>query len=255
MSLMIEEFGIKELRARPLGGKLLHGMKTINFYFGDDHKRVSNVLVYGRMKVAKGKFGQYLEIDIDEESERFFKSLKENLSRVAKDCLNEKPWDFKSFIIEYGPLYSICCKVYSSCKMVNMKVGEYFRGHCENINPTMCSVAKPRESHSSPTKSSNDIYPSWINIPIPECNQEAALYPQELTSALLIQMLSWVHPSGNTSHDCLRLQRFLSICKFSWTTPYPLLYVSDHRVLHRVVIGTDTIHPQVIYLLQDRPLI
>ena len=57
MSLMIEEFDINELRARPLGGKLLHGMKTINFYYGDDHPRVPNIGVYGRMKVTKGKFG------------------------------------------------------------------------------------------------------------------------------------------------------------------------------------------------------
>ena len=56
MSLMIEEFDINELRARPLGGKLLHRMKTVNFYYGDDHKRVPNIRVYGRMKVVKGKF-------------------------------------------------------------------------------------------------------------------------------------------------------------------------------------------------------
>ena len=57
MSLMIEEFDINELRAGPLGGKLLHGMKTVNFYHGDDQKRVPNIRVYGGMKVTKGKFG------------------------------------------------------------------------------------------------------------------------------------------------------------------------------------------------------
>ena len=49
-------------------------------------KRVPNIRVYGRMKVAKSKFGQYLEIDINKESEgpmgpasgEFFKSLKGN---------------------------------------------------------------------------------------------------------------------------------------------------------------------------------
>ena len=46
-----------------------------------------------------------------------------------------------------------------------------------------------------------------------ECNQEAALYPHELTSTLLSQMLSQVHLLGNTSHDYPGLQRFLSICK------------------------------------------
>ena len=44
----------------------------------------------------------------------------------------------------------------------------------------------------------SNIYPSWINITIPEHNQEATLHPQELTSALLIQMLSQVHPLGST---------------------------------------------------------
>ena len=43
MSLMIEEFDINELRAGPLGGKLLHGMKTVNFYYGDDQKRVPDI--------------------------------------------------------------------------------------------------------------------------------------------------------------------------------------------------------------------
>ena len=48
---------INELRARPLGGKLLHGIKTVNFYYGDDHKRVPNIRIFGGMKVVKGKFG------------------------------------------------------------------------------------------------------------------------------------------------------------------------------------------------------
>ena len=47
---MIKEFDINKLRAGPLGGKLLHGMKAINFYYGDDHKRVPNIQVYGGMK-------------------------------------------------------------------------------------------------------------------------------------------------------------------------------------------------------------
>ena len=129
---MIEEFDINELRARPLGGKLLHGMKTVNFYCSDDHKRVPKIQVFGRMKVVKDKFGRYLELDLkDDETEEFFKSLEETLSRVAGGWLSGKPWDFKSFIIEYGPLYSIHCKIYSSCQLVNVKVGEYFRGYCE----------------------------------------------------------------------------------------------------------------------------
>ena len=55
MSLTIKEFDINELRAGL--GKPLHGIKTVNFYYGDDRRRVPNIRVYGRMKVAKGKFG------------------------------------------------------------------------------------------------------------------------------------------------------------------------------------------------------
>ena len=128
---MVEEFDINELRASPLGGKLLHGMKTINFYYGNDHCRVPNIRVYGGMKLVKGKFGRFLEIDLKEESEKFFKSLEEALRRLAGGCLNEKPWNLKFPIIEYGPFYSVRCKVYSSCQMVNVKVGESFRGYCE----------------------------------------------------------------------------------------------------------------------------
>ena len=53
---MIKEFDINKLRAGPLGGKLLHGMKTVNFYHGNDHHRVPNIRVYGGMNVVKGKF-------------------------------------------------------------------------------------------------------------------------------------------------------------------------------------------------------
>ena len=76
MSLMIEEFDIDELRAGPLGGKLFHGMKTVNFYHDDDHKRVLNIRVYGGMKVVKGKFGPFLELDLNEQSEEFFNPIQ-----------------------------------------------------------------------------------------------------------------------------------------------------------------------------------
>ena len=61
---------------------------------------------------------------------------------------------------------------------------------------------------------------SWETLPMgnistnSECNQEEALYPQELTSALLIPMLSQVNLLGSTSHDYQSLPQFLSICKF-----------------------------------------
>ena len=48
-----------------------------------------------------------------------------------------------------------------------------------------------------------------------ERNQEATLYPQVLTSALLSQRLSQVHLSGSTSPDYQGLPQFLSICKSS----------------------------------------
>ena len=101
----------------------------------------------------------------------------------------------------------------------------------------------------------SNIYPTGINITIPERNQEATLYLQELTSTLLIQKFYRAHLRGNTSHDCQCFPQFLSIYKFPLTTPYPLLCIIGHRVLHHVAIGNDKTHPQAIYLLEDRPLI
>ena len=83
------------------------------------------------MKVVKVKFGRFLEIDLKKESEKFFKSLEEPLRRLAGGCLSEKPWNLKFSIIEYGPFYSVHCKVYASCQMVNIKVGESFHGYCK----------------------------------------------------------------------------------------------------------------------------
>ena len=105
------------------------------------------------------------------------------------------------------------------------------------------------------TNTISNIHPSWINITIPEHNQEVAQCLQELASALLIQMLFQAHLIGNTSHDYQSLQQFLLICKWPLTTPYQLLCIVGHRALHWVVIGIDTIHPQVIYLLVGNSLI
>ena len=64
---------------------------------------------------------------------------------------------------------------------------------------------------------------SWINItwslaPLgptrPEHNQEATLYPQELTSTLLIQIIFPVHLLNSTSPDYQVIPLPLSICKF-----------------------------------------
>ena len=82
------------------------------------------------MKVVKGKFRQFFELDLkDKETEEFFKSLGEKLRMLAGNCLNEKPWNLKSPIIEYSPYYFVRCKICSSSKLNNLKVGEYF--NCE----------------------------------------------------------------------------------------------------------------------------
>ena len=111
MALTIEKFDINELTAGPLGGKLVHEMKTVNFYYGE-RKRVPKVRVKGRMKVTKGKFGRFLELNLSEESEEFFNSLEDQLRILAGSYLNEKPWNFKFPSREYGPFRVIHYKSY-----------------------------------------------------------------------------------------------------------------------------------------------
>ena len=130
MALTIEEFKINKLKARIR--KSIHGMKIINFYYGDDFRKVPNIRAYGGMRVVKGKFGNYFELDLkDNETEKFFKILGEQLQSLAGAYLNEKPWNLKSPIMEYGVFYSIRCKIHSSSKLNGLKVGEYFQGYCE----------------------------------------------------------------------------------------------------------------------------
>ena len=127
MAWTIEEFKINELKARI--GKSIHGMKIVNFYYGD---KIPNIRAYGGTRVVKGKFGNYFELDIkDDETEKFFKILGEQLQSLAGAYLNEKPWNLKSPVVEYGVFYSIRCKIHSSSKLNRLKVGEYFRGCCE----------------------------------------------------------------------------------------------------------------------------
>ena len=127
MALTIKELEINELRAKL--GKLLYEMKIANFYYGD---KVSNIRAYGRMKVVKGKFGNYFELDLkDDDTEKFFKILGEQLQSLAGTYLDEKPWNLKSPIVEYGVFYSVRCKIHSSSKLNGLKAGEYFRGYCE----------------------------------------------------------------------------------------------------------------------------
>ena len=118
MSLTIEEFGINELRAKT--GKSIHGMKITNFYYGDDFRKVPNIRAYGGMRVVKGKFMSYFESDIkDNETEEFFKHLGEQLKILAGAYLDEKPWNLKSPIIEYGIFYSIHCNIHSNSNLMD----------------------------------------------------------------------------------------------------------------------------------------
>ena len=85
---------------------------------------------YGGMKVVKGKFGNHFELDLkDDNTEKFFKILGEQLQSLAGAYLNEKPWNLKSRIVEYGIFYFVHCKIPQNFN--ELKVGEYFRGYCE----------------------------------------------------------------------------------------------------------------------------
>ena len=102
----IEEFKINKLKAWIR--KSIHGMKIVNFYYGD---KIPNIRAYGGMRVVKGKFGNYFELDLkDDETEKFFKILGEQLQSLAGAYLNEKPWNLKSPIVEYGVVYSVFVK-------------------------------------------------------------------------------------------------------------------------------------------------
>ena len=128
MEWTIKEFKINKLKARIR--KLLHGMKIVNFYYGDDFRKVPNIRAYGGMRVVKGKFGNYFELDLkDDDTEKFFKILGEQLQCLPGAYFDKKPWNLKSLIVEYGIFYSICCKIPQNFN--KLKVGEYFRGYCE----------------------------------------------------------------------------------------------------------------------------
>ena len=69
--------------------------------------------------------------------------------------------------------------------------------------------------HTSPSISFNSfLCLAHHAITIPECNQEATLYLQELTSALLIQKLIQVRLTGNISLDYQVIPLPLSI--YNW---------------------------------------
>ena len=122
MALTIKEFEINELRAKI--GKPLHGMKIANFYYGDDFRKIPNVRAFEGMRVVKGKFVNYFELDLkDDDTEKFFNILGEQLQSLNGAYLNEKPWSLKPPTVEYGIFYSICCKTPKNFN--ELKVGEY----------------------------------------------------------------------------------------------------------------------------------
>ena len=84
------------------------------------------------MRVEQGKFGNYFELDIkDVKAEEFFKSLEETLLRAGGGSLDEKPWNIKLPLINYGGFYTVRCKIYQNSCLDNLKVGRYERGYCE----------------------------------------------------------------------------------------------------------------------------
>ena len=76
MALKIEEFDVNYITA--VGGKSVNGLKFPNFRYSHADK-FPRIIVCGGMRVTKGKFGNYFELDIkDDETEKFFKSLDNN---------------------------------------------------------------------------------------------------------------------------------------------------------------------------------
>ena len=114
------------------------------------------------MRVVKDKFGNYFEFyRKDDDTEKFFKILREQLQSLAGAYLNEKPWNLKSPIVEYGIFYSIRCKIPQNFN--ELKVGEYFRGHCE-IRPYHAFSGKTKGITFTLNKVHNQYLFIWINI-------------------------------------------------------------------------------------------
>ena len=97
MALKIKEFDINYITA--VKGKSVNGLKFANFRYRNADK-FPRIIVYGGMKVIKGKFVNYFNLDIkDDKTKEFFKSLEETLLRVGGGRLGEKPWHIKSPLI------------------------------------------------------------------------------------------------------------------------------------------------------------
>ena len=121
MALKIKEFNVNDITA--VKGKSVNGLKFTNFRYKNADK-FPRIIIYGGMKVVKGKFGNYFNLDIkDDKTKEFFKSLEETLLRVGGGRLGEKPWHIKSPFINYGGFYTVRCKIYPNSQMGNLKVG------------------------------------------------------------------------------------------------------------------------------------
>ena len=129
MALKIKEFDVNYITA--VKGKSVNGLKFANFRYKNSDK-FPRIIVYGGMKVVKGKFGNYFSLDIeDDKTKEFFKSLEETLLRVSGGFLGKKPWNIKSPLINYGGFYTVRCKIYPNSQMGSLKVGRYEHGYCE----------------------------------------------------------------------------------------------------------------------------
>ena len=157
MALKIEEFNVNYITA--VKGKSVNRLKFANFKYknsdvqsaGSAHgprgagiscHKFPRIIIYGGMRVEKGKFGKYFELDIkDDETEEFFKSLEETLLRVSGGCLGEKPWNIKSPLINYSGSYIVRCKVYPNSLLGNLKVKRHECSYCE-ITPYRAFIGK-----------------------------------------------------------------------------------------------------------------
>ena len=109
---------------------------------------------------------------------------------------------------------------YTSERDMKMKLRMHCR-FCSNPPKGFDKIGIPKKACTMREQQLNEaerirkVYNSylsvWINITIPERNQEVTLYPQELTSTLLIQKLIQAHLRGNTSRDYQCFLWFLSI--------------------------------------------
>ena len=97
MALKIKEFDVNYITA--VKGKSVNRLKFANFRYKNADK-LPRIIVYGGMKVVKGKSVNYFELDIkDDKTEKFLKSLEETLLRASGGCLGEKRWHINSPVI------------------------------------------------------------------------------------------------------------------------------------------------------------